>query len=327
MKTRHWMARFGLVALLLLAAPLVQAAEIKCATLAPKGSTWDKIMTQMNNDIQASTGGAVKFSIYAGGVMGDEKDVVKKMQINQIQCAGLTGMGLGAIQPALRVMELPMLFDNYQQVDKAFSAMDASFRNMLDQKGYVLLGWANPGFVYLYSRKAIANQGDMKGTKVWVWSGDKIGEAMTRALGLNAVPLSITDVLTSLQTGMIDTVYAPGLAAVALQWYTRVKYYTNFPLVHSMGALIIKKSAFNQLSAPNKKILKDKAAQYMSQLTTQTRTENQQSLQAMQASGIKKIDVADADAQQLKLTSEQVWNELTGVMYPANVLVQVKAAR
>lgn len=259
--------------------------------------------------------------------MGDEKDVVKKMQINQIQCAGLTGMGLGAIQPALRVMELPMLFDNYQQVDNAFTTMDSQFRQMLDQKGYVLLGWANPGFVYLYSKKSIANQADMQGTKVWVWAGDKIGEAMTGALGLNAVPLPITDVLTSLQTGMIDTVYAPGLAAIALQWYTRVKFYTDAPLVHSMGALIIKKSAFNALSPANQKILKDKAAQYMKQLTAQTRTENQQSLQAMEASGIKKVPVAAADVQQMKLTSQQVWTELVGVMYPESLLVQVKAAR
>ena len=126
---------------------------------------------------------------------------------------------------------------------------------------------------------------------------------------------------------MIDTVYAPGLAAIALQWYTRVKFYTDAPLVHSMGALIIKKSAFNALSPAHRKILKDKTAHYMKQLTNQTRTENQQSLQAMQASGIKKVEVSEPDVLQLRLTSEQVWNELTGVMYPENILVQVKAAR
>lgn len=214
---------------------VAHAVELKCASLAPAGSTYARFFKEFANEVTKATGGSLSFNIYDGGVMGDEKDMVKKMQIGQLHCAGLTGMGLGMIEPAVRVMEAPFLFSDYTQVDNAFNAVGPTLKGFLAKKGFELLGWANPGFVKIYSKGKIANQKDMQGKKIWIWSGDRIAESMTKNLGLNAVPLGLPDVLTSLQTGMIDTVYAPELAAIALQWHTKTKFITDINLTHSMG--------------------------------------------------------------------------------------------
>jgi len=140
--------------------------EIKLSVLAPEGSTWVKEMEAMNQELQAQSGGKLALKIYAGGVSGDEKDVLRKMRIGQVHAAAFTGVGLGSIVPSVRVLELPMLFHNYQEVDYVKSKLQPDFEKQFDTAGFVLLGWAEAGCVTICSNKPIANQEDMKGVKM-----------------------------------------------------------------------------------------------------------------------------------------------------------------
>lgn len=326
MNIRHLLYSITLIFTFFLSASTVQAVELKCASLAPVGSSYANRFTEFADGVTKGTGNAVKITLYNGGVMGDEKDMVKKLRIGQLDCAGFTGVGLGLINPAVRVMEVPFLFSDYTAVDKAFSAVDQALKQLIKKKGFELLGWAHPGFVKLYSKDKIASKKDMGGKKVWIWAGDPIAESMTKNLGLNAVPLSLPDVLTSLQTGMIDTVYAPELAAVALQWYTKTKYISDINLVHSMGGLVITNKALKKLNASQQKVMRNTANGIMDQLTIQTRSENEKSLKAMLSSGLKLVPVAPDQIAELKKSGEEVEKELTGSMFPANLLNQVKSA-
>lgn len=327
MNMRRWLYAITVVIATSLSASVVQAVEIKCASLAPVGSTYANKFTEFKKAVEAGTGGAVKVQLYNGGVMGDELAVQKKLQIGQLDCAGVTGMGLGYIDPAVRVMELPFLFSNYSQVDNAFRAVGPQLKQRIAAKGFELIGWAHPGFVKIYSKKKIGSKKDMAGRKIWVWSGDIIAEGMTKNLGLNAVPLGLPDVLTSLQTGMIDTVYAPELAAIALQWYTKTKYITDVNMSHSMGGLVFTKRGMAKLTPKQRQVVRSKGAQIMQSLTQSTRSENSKSLQAMQSAGMKKVPVNEAELVELRQSGEQIANQLAGSMYPAALLSQVKAAR
>ena len=327
MKICRLLSAVAVVAAFALQGVAVHAAELKCASLAPVGSTYASKFTEFAKAVETASKGQIKVRLYNGGVMGDENDMVKKLRIGLLDCAGFTGMGLGFIDPAVRVMELPFLFSNYSQVDKAFSAVGPALKQRLAAKGFELLGWAHPGFVKLYSKAKIASKKDMQGRKVWVWSGDPIAEGMTKSLGLNPVPLGLPDVLTSLQTGMIDTVYAPELAAIALQWYTKTKFITDVNLSHSMGGLVITKKGMGKLSPQQQQILRTQGAQIMDSLTRSTRTENDKSLQAMISAGLKKVPVGPEDMAVLKQSGAAVEKLLTGKMFPAPLLSQVKAAR
>src|SRR5215831_17938247 len=158
--------------------------EIKLSVLAPEGSTWVKEMEAMNQELQAQRGGKLALKIYAGGVSGDEKDVLRKMRIGQVHAAAFTGVGLGSIVPSVRVLELPMLFHNYQEVDYVKSKLQPDFEKQFDTAGFVLLGWAEAGFVNIFSNKPIANKEDMKGVKMWAWEGDPLVKAMYETLGI-----------------------------------------------------------------------------------------------------------------------------------------------
>ena len=233
--------------------------RIKFATLAPEGSTWMNVMRDFARGVKQKTGGQVRFRIYAGGVQGDEKDVVRKMRIGQIHSAGFTGVGLGEILPETRVLELPFLFFREEESDFVHKRVGPRLSAAFEGKGFVLLGWAEVGLVRLFSKRAIRTQDDLTHAKVWAWEGDPLVKAYFQALRITPITLSITEVLTSLQTGLIDTVYASPLAAIALQWFTRVEYMTALPISNGTGAVLISKKTFDRLSPKQQTVLKEEA--------------------------------------------------------------------
>lgn len=297
---------------------------IKFATLAPEGSTWMKVMRDLDKAIQEATNGEVKFKIYPGGIAGDEKDVVRKIRFNQYHSAGFTGVGLGEILPEERIFDTPMLFQNYEEVDYITSKYTPVFEEKFEKKGFVLIGWTEVGFVYVFSQSPIRTIDDLKKSKMWSWEGDPVAEATFRALGVQSVPLAVTDVLTSLQTNLINAVYTVPLACVSMQWYSRVKYVTNVKLANAMGAVLISKKMFNKLPPDYQKIVRELGQQYMKKLVELSRKENKESLDLMLQNGIQMVEVDPASMPKFLEAAKNARNSLAGKLYPKELLESIE---
>jgi len=235
------MRRALVLTLLFLNFAFSQEYLIKVATIAPDGSTWVKVLKEYDSQIRKESNGRMGFKIYAGGVAGDEIDVLKKIRIGQYHAAGFTGVGIGEIAPNLRVLDSPFLFKSYDEVDYIYQKFNDEFEREIEKGGFVLLGWAEVGFVYTFTKTPVYGVDDLKKLKMWAWQGDPIAEVAYKVIGITPVPLSITEVLTSLQTGIIDGVYGSPLAILATQWFTRVKYMHDVPLSNASGTFNIKK--------------------------------------------------------------------------------------
>jgi len=300
---------------------------IKFATLAPEGSAWLKVMKDFNKHVQQATQGEVRFKIYPGGVQGDEKDVLRKIRINQLQGAGFTGVGLGEILPEVRILDAPFLFQNDAEVDYVARKFFDKFAADFEKKGYVLLGWAEVGFVYIYTNVPVKTIDDFSGIKMWMWEGDPLAQATFKAFGINPIPLSITDVLTSLQTGLIDGVYTSPLACLALQWFTKVKYMVSVPLANSNGAVLVSKRIFKKLSVPQQKVVREKGLFYFSKLTRLSRRENKASTQRMLSKGLKKIDFSSPEIMnKIQRIGKQARRNLIGKLYSRELLNETEQA-
>ncbi len=264
---------------------------IKFASLAPDGSTWTNVLREYDAAIRKESGGKLGFRIYAGGVQGEDKDVIRKMRLGQLHSAGLTGFGLGDIAPKVRILDSPFLFNNYDEVDHIYTMFDDEFDKAFRDNGYVLLGWAEVGWVYVLTNTPVRTLADMNGVKMWMWEGDKVAEATFRALGISPIPLSVIDVLTSLQTGLINGAYTSPLAALVLQWHTRVKYMMNLPLADASGAVVMTKKKFDELPSDLQEILLRNGKKFMRELTLKSRQENDAAIAVMKKSGIQLVDV------------------------------------
>lgn len=266
---------------------------IKFASIATDGSTWMNIMREYDAAIRKESGGRLGFKIYAGGVQGEDKDVMRKIRLGQLHSAGITGVGVGEISTKLRILDAPFLFRNYAEVDHFTQQFGQELDQEFRKNDFVLLGWAEVGFVYVLTNTPVRDAKDMHGVKMWSWEGDAIADAAFKALGISSIPLSVTDVFTSLQTGLINGAYTSPLAAVALQWNTRVKYMMNVPLADASGAVVVSKKKFDTLPADLQEILLRNGKKYMSLLTKKSREENAAAIQTMKRNGVQVIDITD----------------------------------
>jgi TRAP-type transport system periplasmic protein len=297
---------------------------IKFATVAPEGSTWMNTMKELEKTIREKTQGQIAFRVYAGGVAGDELDALRKIRIGQLQSAAFSGVGFGQILPAVRVLDLPFLFRNYKEVDLVHKEVEGFFAEQFRQKDFELLSWAEVGNVNLFSEEPIRKPSDLAKMKVWTWSGDPIAKETFSAMGTNPIPLAITDVTTALNTGMIDTVYAPPLGAIALQWNLYVKYMTSLPLAHSTGAVLISKGFAQKIPAEHFKVVKDEFRTSMERLTVELRKQTEESVTLLEKGGIKILPTPqEAELKEFYKVHDQVAQALTGKVYPKDVLDKV----
>jgi len=297
---------------------------IKFATVAPEGSTWMNTMKELDKTIREKTQGQIAFRIYAGGVAGDELDALRKIRIGQLHSAAFSGVGFGQILPAVRVLDLPFLFRNYKEIDGVHKEMEGFFAEQFRQKDFELLSWAEVGNVHLFSQEPIRKVSDLAKLKVWTWSGDPIAKETFSAMGTNPVPLAITDVTTALNTGMIDTVYAPPLGAIALQWNLSVKTMTSLPLAHSTGAILVSKNFAQKIPAEHFKIMKEEFHLSMERLTLELRKQTEESVAVLEKGGIKILPAPEeADLKEFYKVHDRVAQALTGKVYPKEILDRV----
>jgi TRAP-type C4-dicarboxylate transport system substrate-binding protein len=265
---------------------VLATTTVKVAIVMPEGSAWTNSLRSMASEIEKQTAEEIKFKIYAGGVSGDEVDVIRKMQVNRIHAAGFSGVGLGILLPKIRILEAPLLFRNYEEIDLVKAKLFNEFSEDFAKKGYVLLGFVEAGFVYFFSKKTMSGSDGLKKIKMWVWKSDSVAKTSLEAFGIKTYPLHIADVNTGLETGMIDSFYSPPLAAIVFQWFSKIQYFLDYPMVNSTGALLIKKSVFDKLSNQNQKIFRITAKKYCRELVEITRKENQKALAVLKKESI-----------------------------------------
>ncbi len=316
-----------IVIFLIASLPFAQKYQIKFASLAPDGSTWMNVMREFDQAIRDETNGEMGFKIYPGGVAGDEKDVLRKIRLGQLHSAGFTGVGLGEIYPEVRIFDSPFLFRNYDEVDFIQQKFFDKFAKGFEKNGFVLLGWADVGFVYVYTNTPVRKLEDMKNVKMWMWEGDPVAEATFKSLGINPIPLSVIDVMTALQTGMVNGVYTSPLAIIALQWFTKVKYMMEIPLADAAGAVLISKKMFDKLTPRHQEILITNAKKYFKKLMKLSREDNTRSIETLKQNGIQLVPPPPQDV--LKLFYEkgkEARRMMAEKLYPLELVEEVEQA-
>lgn len=298
--------------------------QIKFATLAPEGSTWMKAMHQIDDEVRVRTENRLGFKFYPGGVQGDEKDVLRKIRSGQLHGGGFTGFGLGVVAPDVRVLEMPFMFHDLHELDYVRDGIGPELNQAMDKGGYLNLGWVDVGLVYIFSKQPIATVEDLSAARMWVWAGDPLAELFFKAFHISPIPLAAPDVLTSLQTGVIDAAYSSPLGCMALQWFTRVSYMTDVPITHGLGAALISRRALRKLSAEDLAVLQEVAAPILRDLTELTRKQNLEAIEEIKQEGVQVVEVSDTVKQQFYTTGRGAWDDGVGKLYSADLLQKVK---
>ncbi len=300
---------------------------IKLATILPDGAPGTSELKGAGDAIQQASGDKVELKLYLG-VSGDEKDIVKKLEIGQLQAAQLTGLGLAEIVPSIHVLDLPFFFTSYAQVDRVYDGVLSYFQQAFREKGFEFLGFTETGFVYLYSNLKIESLADLKQAKLWAAEGDPLTAAFVGEAKMQSVPLGIPDVLQSLRTGLIDTVYGPPSGVIGLQWFTQIKYAQIVPFVHATGGVVMTTRVFDAMD-PNLQASLTKTMADQARLITQSmRKVNEDSKQEIQKAGVMDLPRPGAEMwRQLGEIAQRVTEFEAGHLYPKELLERVRRLR
>lgn len=248
--TGKWLHSAIVFALTVAAAPCQVAAApvvVKLGTLVPEGSAWHVILKDMAEKWKVASNGQVQLRIFAGGVAGDEPVVVEKMRIGQYQAAALSIVGLSLISPESQGLSVPELFASFAELDYVRERVAAEMEEKLAAKGFVVLNWGDAGWVRFFTTKKAVTPAEMRPLKMFVWTGDEKAINIWRDFGFTPVPLAATDILPSLQTGLIDAVAMTAASALATQTFNVTKHMLDIHWSPLVGATVITSERWNRV--------------------------------------------------------------------------------
>ncbi len=304
---------FGFVATLLavlICAGPAQAIEIKVASLAPDGSGWMREMRAGAEEIRDLTDGRATIKFYPGGVMGNDSQVLRKIRIGQLHGGAFTGGGIAERYAGFNLYGIPLLFQSLDEVDYVRPRLDAKLQAGLADAGFVSFGFIEGGFARLMSNEPISRVEDMRRRKIWIPEGDPIGFRVLEAMGLSPVVLPPTDVLTGLQTGLLDVVAASPVVALVLQWHTKVNYITDLPVSYNLGIFAIDARVFDRLSVADQDVVRTVMGAIMRSLDLKTRQDNRDARPVLEQAGLEFVPVDPEHIPAWRRTIEGLYPEL-----------------
>jgi TRAP-type transport system periplasmic protein len=304
-----------------------QNAELRFATLAPSGSPWMEVLDKAAAEIKEKTAGRISLKYFEGGQQGDERDFVRKIKLGQLDGAAVTAVGLSMIDESIRVLELPMMFQSVEELDYVADKLWPYFQKKFEAKGFKLQDRGEVGWIYFLSKNKVDKLSDLRNQKLWLWGDDRLVSAIYKKFGLNGVPLGVPEVDGNLTSGKIDACYGSPLAAVALQWYSKVKFMTSMPMSFAIGATVVSAEGYKKLQPQDAKAIEEITRANSKKLRKVIRKANEDAKGTMSRKGVTVVQTPIAMVDEFTKSAQEIWTELAGKMYTKEELKMVLDAR
>jgi TRAP-type C4-dicarboxylate transport system substrate-binding protein len=304
----------------LFAVPGAFAADpvvIKMATLVPAGSSWNKSLQEMGQKWQQISGGKVALKLYAGGVAGDDADVVRKMRLGTLNAGLLSTTGLADIDRSVLALQIPMLYADYDEADWVADKMTPALDAQFDAKGFVVLAWVDGGWAHFFTKVPARTPAELKTAKLFTWAGDDKYTELWKGAGFNAIPLPATEISTALQTGLVNAICTTPQVAAIMQWYNHAKNMTDVNWAILLGAVVIDKKTWDKIPADVRPQILAVTRETARALRKQTRSEELESVEAMKTRGLNVVKPGPAEIEAWHKFLESVFPLVRGKYMPA----------
>ena len=300
---------------------------INMGTLAPEGTAWHDALLQMKQDWNRISRGRVVLRIFPSGVQGDENTMIRKMRIGQLQAVAVSGNGLSRIEPAISCLQIPLMLDSYEELDYVRDRLAPQLEGMIEQKGFKILNWADAGWVRFFTKRPASTLDDIRGMKLLTSAGDPETEELYKDFGFQVVPLPYTEVLTALQTGMIEAVQGPPLYAMVEQWFGLATHMTEVKWAPLVGATVISNRAWEGIPANIRPQLLEAARSAGRRLLPEIRQLNEDAIPAMTKRGLNVVRPDSAALASWFAEAKDAYPKLRGRYVSADLFDEVERLR
>jgi len=303
------------------------AQTIKLGTLAPEGSPWHQIIRDIAESWKEISGGQVEVRIYAGGVAGDESDMVRKLRVGQLHAAALTGEGLARIAQEVQALQMPMMFRSDEELDYVRGKIGPRLEEIFEQRGFILLAWGDAGWVHFFAQQPVVHPDDLKPMKLFTWAGETAIVEAYKDAGYQPVPLAATDILMALHSGLINAFPTTPVAALSFQWFGLAPHMTDLKWAPLVGAVVISKRAWERIPEELRPKFHDAARRAGDRLQARVRTLGDEAVAVMQKHGLSVHAVPEAIVPAWEQAARAGYSRLVGAIVPADMVATVERLR
>src|SRR6266487_3898335 len=297
---------------------------IRSSTARLTSAEWDKSLRQMGDDWKQATAGRITVTIYGGGSQGDEPTVLRKMRLDALQAAAFTAVGLGTIDSAFNVFDIPFFFAGYDELNYVTEQLTPVIRKRLEPKGFVLLNWGHGGWTQVFTKRPVQTVDDLKKIKLWTSAGNDRMVQWFKANGFEPRAMAMTDILTGLTTGMIEGLPTPPLAAMLFQWYKQTPYMLDIGLAPIVGANVITQKAWNAIPEADRPKLLEAAAGVEKRLQVDVPKQDESAVAEMTKQG---LTVTKATGPEWRTEIDSLAKTMRGEMVPPEIFDLAAKAR
>lgn len=298
--------------------------QLKIGSLVPKNSLYHRQLMEIGESWKKSQSGPSRFNVFTDGSQGGEAEMVRRMRIGQLQAALLSVVGLREIEPSIAALQnLPLAFRSWEELDYVREKMRPNMEKKFIEKGYVVLAWGDAGWVRFFSKQAAYSPDDYKKMKFFAWGAEAEQQEIMKSLGYTPVPLEPTDILPSIQTGMISVVPSTPYFALASQIYNSAQHMLEINWAPIVGAFVITKKSWDEMTPEMQRALKASSDKAGGVIRMQARKEVEEAVDAMKKRGLQ---VNKPNAEQMKewqTLSESLYPRIRGKMVPAETFDEV----
>jgi len=313
-----WIAILALFGIGLASQPAQAQMSIKLATLVPKDSAWHRILLECADQWNKLSGGKVRVIIYPGGTQGDDPDIVRKMNLKIIDAALLTSVGLSEIDKSVYALSVPMMYEDYDEVYSVLEKMRPHLEALMEAKGFVVLNWADAGWVHFFTKKPVASPDDLKKLALFQWADEPRSLEIWKTAGFNPRPGSSTELATGLQTGLYEAVTISPQVAVITGYFANAKYMTDLDWALLLGATIIRKDVWDRIPADLKPALMQAQQQAAQKLQADIRQSTARDIANMKARGLTVVPVDAKVKEQWRAAVDKAKPKIRGDFAPAD---------
>lgn len=301
--------------------------RIRMGTVAPRGSVWTEELEVMRQEWRDISGGLIDLKIYPGGVLGDEPEMLRKVRAGTIEAVALSQIGLSRIDPGVGCLSIPLMLEDDRELDYVVERLAPELQRRLEGQGFVVVNWAEGGWVHFFSKRPVRTPDDLRAMKLFTSAGDPDTERLWKQLGFNVVPMSLTDMVTALQTGMIDAIDVPPLFALLDRSYTLVRYMLDLAVAPIVGGTLVERKTWEKIPAEMRPRLLESSRAAGQRLRGEVRKMGREAVREMAQRGLEVIELDAASRALWQSEAERHYPELRGRYAPADLWDEVTRLR
>lgn len=272
--------------------------ELNIGSLAPDNTPWRDMLVKVEKHVESKSAGQINVIIRPPGLMAEVEMVRETRKGERLQACGVTTAALaeGGNVPELQLIELPFLFNTVKEADHILdTVMFSDFNSLLSRRGFVLGMWSENGWrSFGTKKKPIRKPEDLVGLKMRSQESD-VHMAMWAAFGATAVQKPTTEVLTALQSNVIDGLDNTALYTLAGGLADPLDYWSVSKHVYQPAAVVYSRTWFSSLPANLQPLLTEPRTTLTQVAREEIRKEDGLMLSQMPALGMEVVQLTEAE--------------------------------